>query len=402
MIIPFSPPLVDEDVIKEVTETLRSGWITTGPKTKQLEKLIAAYVNVQQVLCLNSATAGMELLLRWFGVKEGDEVIVPAYTYAATANVVVHCGAKPVIVDVNENDFNINLEKIKIAITSKTKAIIPVDFAGFPCDYDEMKKMVEEKKNIFLPQHENQKKLGRIMILSDAAHSLGAHYKNMRTGKCVDATVFSFHAVKNLTTAEGGALCLNFPETFDNAHIYNTLNISSLHGQNKDAFAKTKKGAWEYDIIEAGFKCNLADIAAAIGLAQFRNYESKIIPQRKKIFESYKNYFEKKDWAIIPTYETTDKKSSYHIFPLRIKNISVEQRNEIIQKIFDKDVSVNVHFKPLPLLSFYKNYGYDINNFPSAKTLYENEISLPVYFDLTEEMQQTVIDAVVKSVEEII
>ena len=399
-LIPFSPPYMDEDVIAEVVSALRSGWITTGPKTKALEKVVGEYVDAKTVLCLNSATAGLELMLHWLGVSTGDEVIVPAYTYSATANVVMHCGATPVMVDVNENDFNINIENVKRAITSKTKAIIPVDFAGFPCDYEELNSLVNSMKNIYQANSEIQQQLGRIMILSDAAHSLGAHYKGKRTGTLCDATVFSFHAVKNLTTAEGGALCLNLPAPFNNDEIYKSLYIKSLHGQTKDALAKTQKGAWEYDIIEAGYKCNMPDICAAIGLAQFKHYEPKILPQRKYIFETYENAFKKKDWAITPPFQTAEKISSYHVYPLRIKNVSIEQRNDIIQKIFDKDVSVNVHFKPLPLLSVYKNAGYKIENYPIANKLFESEISLPVFYDLNDEMLQMVINAVVESVEE--
>ena len=400
--IPFSPPFMNEEVIAEVTAALRSGWITTGPKTKALEKLIGEYVSCENALCLNSATAGLELMLRWLGVSEGDEVIVPAYTYSATANVVIHCGAKPVMVDVNEYDFNISIENVKRAITKNTKAIIPVDFAGFPCDYDALNNLVNESKNIYHANNEIQKQLGRILVLSDAAHSLGAHYKGKRTGTLCDATVFSFHAVKNLTTAEGGALCLNLPAPFNNAEIYKSLYIKSLHGQTKDALAKTEKGAWEYDIIEAGYKCNMPDICAAIGLAQFKYYESKILPRRKMIFDAYNNAFKKYDWAIAPMYQTEEKTSSYHVYPLRIKNATMAQRNAIIQKIFDHDVSVNVHFKPLPLLSFYKNAGYKISDFPVANHLFETEISLPDYFDLNDEMLQMVINAVIASVEDIL
>ena len=399
--IPFSPPFMNEEVIAEVTSALRIGWITTGPKTKALEKLIGEYVSCENVLCLNSATAGLELMLRWLGISAGDEVIVPAYTYSATANVVMHCGATPVMVDVNKNDFNINIENVKRAITKNTKAIMPVDFAGFPCDYDALNNLVNEAKNIYQANNEIQKQLGRILVLSDAAHSLGAAYKGKRTGTLCDATVFSFHAVKNLTTAEGGALCLNLPAPFSNEEIYKSLYIKSLHGQTKDALAKTEKGAWEYDIIEAGYKCNMPDICAAIGLAQFKYYESKILPRRKIIFDTYNNAFKKYDWAIAPMYETDEKISSYHVYPLRIKNATMAQRNAIIQKIFDHDVSVNVHFKPLPLLSVYKNAGYKISDFPVANHLFETEISLPVYFDLNDKMLQTVIHAVIASVEEI-
>ncbi len=398
--IPFSPPYIDERIIKEVTEALTSGWITTGPKTKALEKKISDYVGVQDVLCLNSATAGLELMLRWLGVGPEDEVIVPCYTYSATANVVMHCNAKLVLVDVNESDFNISLEKIKDAITSRTKVIMPVDFAGFPCDYDAINGLVNSAtiKSLYTPSNEQQQLLGRIMVLSDAAHSLGAKYKGKRTGGLCDATVFSFHAVKNLTTAEGGGLCLNLPAPFENTQIYRQLYIKSLHGQTKDALAKTQKGAWEYDIVEPGYKCNMPDIAAAIGLAQFEIYESIMLPERRRVFDAYQAAFEKDERLICPTFIANDTISSLHLYPLRIKNVSLEQRNAIIQRIFDKDVAVNVHFKPIPLLSYYAGLGFDLNQYPVSKKLWESEISLPVYAQLTESQVNEVINAVLSAI----
>lgn len=400
--IPFSPPKITQEIIDEVVDSLKSGWITTGPKVKKLEDEVAKFSGVQHTVCLNSATAGLELMLRWFGVKEGDEVIVPVYTYAATANVVVHCGATPVMVDCNSGDFNIDIEKIRAAITEKTKAIIPVDMAGMPCDYDALNKLVIESKNKFVANSAEQKMLGRILIISDAAHSFGGTLNGKRCGSLTDATAFSFHAVKNFTTAEGGAVCLNLPAPFSNEEIATSLRIKSLHGQNKDALAKSKKGNWEYDIVEAGYKCNLTDVCAAIGLAEIKTYDSETLSRRKKIMEMYAAAFSKCSWAELPVFEDEKRKSSYHLYLLRIKNISETQRNEIIQKIFNRDVSVNVHFKPLPLLSFYKNAGCDIKNYPVAYDNYSREISLPVYFDLTDENVKTVIDAVVKSVEEVI
>jgi dTDP-4-amino-4,6-dideoxygalactose transaminase len=399
--IPFSPPFMNEDVIKEVTEALRSGWITTGPKTKLLEKTIGEYVGVEQVLCLNSATAALEILLRWLGVNEEDEVIVPAYTYSATANVVMHCNAKLILVDVNENDFNISVEKVRAAITSKTKVIMPVDFAGFPCDFDALNALIREKEiqDLYTPHTAEQTLLGRILILSDAAHSLGAVYKGKRTGSLCDATAFSFHAVKNLTTAEGGALCLNLPAPFENAAVYKQLYIKTLHGQTKDALAKTQKGAWEYDIIEPGYKCNMADIAAAIGLAQFRVYESVIEPRRKEIMQAYQNAFENNPKLTTPTFVTNERTSSYHLYPLLLKKASLEQRNAVLQRIFDQDVSVNVHFKPIPLLSYYSQQGFNITDYPVTQSLWEREISLPVYAGLTDEQVQTVITAVLSAIE---
>lgn len=397
--IPFSPPFIDQDCIDEVVEVLKSGWITTGPKTKLLEKTISDYVNVKHTLCVNSATAGLELILRWYGVKEGDEVIVPAYTYSATANVVIHCGATPIIVDVNHDDFNISIAEIKKHITPRTKVIIPVDFAGLPCDYDAIYKVIEANKNIFQAESENQKLLGRILLLSDAAHSLGAIYNDKKTGSLADATCFSFHAVKNVTTAEGGAICLNLPEPFDNHEIYARLNTKSLHGQNKDALSKAQKGSWEYDIVEAGYKCNMPDILAALGLAGMSKYESHTLKRRKQIVELYTKRLQGFTWAELPIFKNENSESSYHFFALRIKGIDEKKRNTIIENIFSKDVAVNVHFKPLPLLSFYRNLGYNISDFPIAYHNYEREISLPVYYTLENAQIELVLDAVIESVE---
>jgi len=394
--IPFSPPRIDDKTIAEVTATLKSGWITTGPRVKEFEKRIAQYVGVEKVVCLNSASAGLELILRWFGVQEGDEVIVPAYTYCATANVVVHCGAKPVMVDVNANDFNINIQNIEKAITEKTKVIIPVDFAGFPCDYDELNQLVnnENIRHQFTPHTLEQELLGRILILSDAAHSIGATYKGNRTGSLTDITVFSFHAVKNLTTAEGGAICLNLPAPFNLEDIYKQLCIKSLHGQSKDALAKTQIGSWRYDVCEAGYKCNMTDILAAIGLVELERYEDDMLIRRKHIFDKYTKFFSKDERFEVPVYETDTKTSSYHVYPLRIKNITEKERDAIIQQIAMKNISVNVHFIPLPMLSFYKNCGYNILDFPVAYDNYAREISLPVYYGLTDEQVERVIAAI--------
>jgi len=399
--IPFSPPRIDQLIIDEVIAALKSGWITTGPRTKKLEKELAAFCGVSSVLCLNSATAGLELMLRWFGVGEGDEVIIPAYTYCATANVVVHCGAKPVMVDVNANDFNISAEKIRAAITDKTKVIMPVDFGGFPCNYDAFNSLLSEGylHKRFKASSAEQQKLGRILVLSDAAHSLGAVYKNKPTGSLTDITVFSFHAVKNLTTAEGGAIAFNLPSPFDNEKLYQQLVVKSLHGQNKDALAKTQKGNWKYDVVEAGYKCNMTDLQAAIGLVELARYKSDTLKKRKHICNLYSMLLSQYNWAELPVFKTGTTESSYHLFPLRIKGISEKQRNEIIQQIFDKDVSVNVHFQPLPLLSFYKKLGYSIADYPMAYDNYSREISLPVYYDLTNEQIETVVKAVVDSVE---
>ena len=404
MMIPFSPPRIDQKVIDEVVDTLKSGWITTGPKTKEFERRLTAYCGNKATLAVNSNTVGLEVVLRWFGVQEGDEVIVPAYTYCATANVIVHCGAKPVMVDVNADDFDVCLEKVRRAITNKTKVIMPVDLGGMPCAYDELFELVEteEVKTLFQAKTEEQRKLGRILILSDSAHSIGAEYKGRKAGSLADVSVFSFHAVKNLTTAEGGAIMLNLPEPFDNEEVYRYLCTYTLHGQNKDALAKTKKGAWRYDVLVSGFKGNMTDIMASIGLVELSRYEDDTLHYRKCIYDQYTDAFSRYGWAELPIYETEDRKSSYHVYCLRVKGITEQQRDEIIQRIFDKDVSVNVHFQPLPLLSAFKNKGYKIEDYPVAYDNYCREISLPVWYGLNEEMVKTVIDAVICSVEEVL
>jgi dTDP-4-amino-4,6-dideoxygalactose transaminase len=397
--IPFSPPRMDQLIIDEVVDTLKSGWITTGPKTKKFEKLLTAYGGHRTTLCVSSASAGLELMLRWFGVKEGDEVIVPAYTYSATANVVVHCGATPVFVDIND-DFNISVQAIEKAITSRTKVIMPVDIGGYPCDYDMINELVKSKKitTLFKANSSEQKKLGRILILSDAAHSIGGIYKGKKVGNLTDITVYSFHAVKNLTTAEGGAICLNLPEPFENDEIYKHLNIKSLHGQNKDALAKTQIGNWKYDIVEAGYKCNMTDIQAAMGLVEIQRYDEDMIIKRKHIFNLYSSLLSPFAWAQIPEYEIIDKYSSYHVFLLRINEISEMERDLIISEIFKAEVAVNVHFVPLPLMTYYKNMGYNIQDFPISYNNFSREISLPVYYDLSDDNIYTVVEAVANAV----
>jgi dTDP-4-amino-4,6-dideoxygalactose transaminase len=401
--IPFSPPRIDQKIIDEVVDTLKSGWITTGPKTKRFEKELTAYSGCKATLCLNSATAGLEVMLRWFGVTAGDEVIVPVYTYTATANVVIHCGATVVFVDV-DNDFNINIAAIRKAITNKTKVIMPVDFGGWPCDYDAINALVQEPgiKQIFHASTAEQHQLGRILVLSDAAHSVGATYKGKKTGSLTDVSVFSFHAVKNLTTAEGGAVALNLPAPFDNEEIYKYLCVKTLHGQNKDAMAKMQKGNWRYDIIEAGYKTNMTDIMAAIGLVELARYEQDTLPKRRHIMDMYQSLFKGYSWAELPVYATAESISSFHLYPLRIKGITEQQRDRIMQKIFDADVSVNVHFIPVPMMSFYKNMGYDIKNYPNAYQNYAREISLPVFYDLTDEQVSMVVSAVVNAVESVL
>lgn len=401
--IPFSPPRIDDKTIEEVTAALRSGWITTGPRVKRLEEMIAQYCGIGHAVCVNSNSAGLELVLRWYGVKEGDEVIIPAYTYTATANVVVHCGATPVMVDVKD-DFNIDVGKIRQAITPRTKVIIPVDIAGYPCDYDEINDLVREQEivKLFQVETEEQRRLGRILVLSDAAHSVGAYYKGKHTGGLTDVSVFSFHAVKNLTTAEGGAICLNLPAPFENEKIYKLLKTKSLHGQSKDAFSKMQIGNWRYDVLEAGYKCNMTDVLAAIGIVELERYDSEMLKRRKEIFDAYSQAFANDERFQVPVYETKEKISSYHVYPLRLKGISEEQRDAVMQHIFESEVAVNVHFIPLPMLSYYKNRGYNIKDYPTTYDNFSREISLPVYYDLTSEMVQTVIAAVKNAVAKVL
>lgn len=393
--IPFSPPRIDQKIIDEVTDALKSGWITTGPKTKLFEKELTAYCGNKSTVAVNSWTMGLQVLLHWWGIGEGDEVILPAYTYCASANVIIHSGAKPVMVDINESDFNISVDAIRKAITPRTKAIISVDIAGFPCDFDEIMNLINEPVVLeqFQPKGENQTKLNRILSIADSAHSFGARYNGKRSGSFTDVSSFSFHAVKNLTTAEGGALCFNMPAPFDNEAIYTEFCTLILHGQNKDALAKTQKGNWRYDVEEPGFKCNMTDMQAAIGLVELGRYQENL-DRRKSIFLQYDEAFKSELWAILPLHTTKEKTTSFHLYQLRIDGITEPQRDHIMQLIFDQDVSVNVHFIPLPLLTAYKKRGYDIKSYPETWNKYHNEITLPVYYDLTDEQVQIVINAV--------
>ncbi len=401
--IPFSPPYIDEDVTNEVMDSLRSGWITTGPKVKALEQEVAKLTGVKNVLCVNSATSAMMLMLHWFGIGKGDEVIIPAYTYCATALAVLHLGAKPVIVDVNK-DFCIDTEKIRKAITPRTKAVIPVDIGGYPCDYDEINKIVnnDEVKKMFISVNENQRILGRIFVMADSAHSIGAVYKGKESGSLCDATVFSFHAVKNVTTAEGGAICLNLPGKFNNEELYQWLRLLSLNGQTKDAFTKSQGGNWKYDIVYPGFKINLNDLCAAVGLAQIRKYTNDLIQRRKKIFEKYDNAFKTAGWAEIPPSLTNEKETSYHVYLLRIRNITEVQRDSIIEEINKRGVSVNVHFIPLPMLKIFRDRNYNIEDYPVSYDNYSREITLPVYPQLTDLDLNTIISAVKDSCKSVI
>lgn len=403
MKIPFSPPYINEDIINEVVDSLRSGWITTGPKVKALEAEIKNYSGAKEVLCVNSWTSGAIMMLRWLGIQEGDEVIVPAYTYSATALAVYHAGGVPVMVDTTE-DFNISVDGIRKAITAKTKAILPVDIAGFPCDYDEIMELVNspEVKSLFKATSPVQEKLGRILVLNDAAHSLGATYTNgIKTGSETDVAVFSLHAVKNVTTAEGGAICLNMPEPFDNEALYAELRQMSLNCQTKDAFSKSKAGGWRYDITGFGMKINMADINAALGLAQIRIYP-ELLKERKRVFTAYNNAFSQESWALVPPAVVKGKESSYHLYALRIKDITEEQRDQIIDEIAKTGVAVNVHFIPMPMLTFFKEKGFKIEDYPQAYNNFKCEISLPIYPQLTVEEVDYIIKAVKDSYKTVI
>lgn len=390
--IPFSPPYINDKVIAEVVDSLKSGWITTGPKVKKLEEEISGYIDVPDVVCVNSWTSAAIMILRWLELKPGDEVIIPAYTYSATALAVIHAGGTPVMVDVGD-DFNMDMELVRELITSNTKAIMPVDFAGYPCNYELLSQIIKEKAvaDLYQANSEVQRKLGRIMVVADAAHSLGARYRGKMMGHEADITIFSLHAVKNITTAEGGAIALNMPAPFDNGELYKTLRMMSLNFQTKDALHKTKLGGWRYDIIGLGLKINLPDVNAAIGLAQIREYPRLLI-KRIELFERYQKGFESVEWAMSPPKDSELANSSCHLFPLRIKNITEEQRDQIIEEITAAKVAVNVHFVPLPMLTFFKSIGFRIDDYPKAYQNYACEISLPIYPQLTNEQ----IDFIVK------
>jgi len=401
MKVPFSPPYIDESVIEEVADSLRSGWITTGPKVKALEQEIRQMCNARQVICVNSWTTGAIMIMRWLGIQPGDEVIVPAYTYCATALAVLWAGGKPVMVD-SGDDFDIDVDAIRKAITPKTKAIMPVDIAGWPCDYEAIMSLVNEPeiKKKFKPSSPVQEKLGRIIVVNDSAHSIGAHYKETFVGTETDIVIFSLHAVKNITTAEGGAICLNMPEPFDNEALYAELRMKSLNCQTKDAFTKSKVGGWRYDIVGMGMKANMADVNAAIGLAQIRQYK-KLLERRKQIFGMYNKAFGKESWAILPPTADNLRESSYHVYALRIKGISESQRDDMILEISKTEVAVNVHFIPLPMLTLFKGMGYDINRYPQAYYNYAHEISLPCYPQLTDEQVEFIIKVVKQTYEKV-
>ena len=385
--ITFSPPDITEREIAEVVDTLRSGWITTGPKTKKFEDEIAKYCGTKKAVALNSATAAMELALRLFDIGEGDEVITSAYTYTASASVVYHCGAKIILADTKKGEFNIDPKEIEKLITPRTKAIIPVDIAGLPADYTEIFEVVEKKRNIFNAKKGTyQEKLGRILVLADSAHSFGSDYKGKKIGSVADITSFSFHAIKNLTTAEGGALTWNLPGNFDNEEIYKELMLLALHGQNKDALAKLKAGAWKYDIVMPGYKCNMTDIMASIGLVQLQRYDGEILKKKEELVSYYEKYLgDLTDKIELPIFKNDIKESCKHLYMIRLKNQDEEKRNEVIAKLGENDIATNVHFQPLPLLTAYKKLGFKIEDYPNAYNQYKNEISLPLHDFLTED-----------------
>ena len=388
--IPFSPPDMTEAEVKEVAQAILSGWITTGPRTKELERQIAAYIGVNKAVCLNSQTACAEMALRLLGIGEGDEVIVPAYTYTASASIVCHVGATLVFADVQTNSLEMDYEAVEELITPHTKAIIPVDLAGIPCDYERLLQIVEKKRSIYLPANNIQQALGRIAICADAAHAFGAEWQGKKVGAIADFTAFSFHAVKNLTTAEGGALTWkNIPGISDD-ELYHMVQLFSLHGQSKDALAKTKLGAWEYDIVGPWYKCNMTDIMAAMGLVQMKRYPDMLL-RRKAIIERYDKALKAAGIEVLEHYNDNHQ-SSGHLYITRVPNISTEQRQEIIEKMAEEGIATNVHYKPLPMMTAYKNMGFDIKNYPNAYAHFANEITLPLHTRLTDEEVDYIIE----------
>lgn len=394
MKIPFSPPDISQEEINEVIDTLKSGWITTGPKTKKFEKEISEYCNTSTTVCLNSATAALELTLRVLGIGEGDEVITSAYTYTASASVIVHVGATPVLVDTQQDSFEMDYDKLADAINEKTRAIIPVDLAGIICDYDKIYAAIDKKKDCFKPKNDIQKAIGRVALVGDAAHSFGAKRNGKMSGEFADFTCFSFHAVKNLTTAEGGAVTFKDIDGVDSQELYKQYQLLSLHGQNKDALAKTKLGAWEYDIVAPYYKCNMTDIMAAIGLAQLKRYD-EMISRRHEIIKKYDALKDK--LGCKASVHTGDNfRSCGHLYQLRLIGFSEQERNDFITMMAENGVATNVHFKPLPMHTAYKNLGFDIKNFPNAYSMYKNEVTLPLHTNLTDEEVDYVVETAEK------
>ena len=400
MKIPFSPPDISDEEIKEVSEALKSGWITTGPKTKELERQVATFCETKRAVCLNSQTACAEMTLRLIGLDIDDEVITGAYTYTASASVVCHVGAKLVLIDTQRDSLEMDYTALEDAINENTKVIIPVDIAGIPCDYEKIFDIVERKKHLFKPKNEIQKAIGRIIVMADTAHSFGAVYKGKHTGGIADFSCFSFHAVKNFTTAEGGAATWREIKGIDNEDIYKKYQLLSLHGQSKDALAKTQLGAWEYDIIGAWYKCNMTDVAAGMGLAQLRRYKG-LLDRRREIIKKYDMSFKQLGINVLEHY--TDKySSSGHLYITRIPGITLEQRNEIIIKMAESGIACNVHYKPLPMMTAYKNIGFSIENYPNAYNQFANEITLPLHTKLIDEEVEYVIEQYSRIVREYI
>ena len=397
MNIPFSPPDITELEIEEVVDTLKSGWITTGPKTKKFEKQISEYCHTSKAVCLNSATACSEMALRVLGIGPGDEVITTAYTYTASASVICHVGATVVLVDTQKDSYEMDYEALEEKITEKTKAIIPVDLGGVICDYDRIFEIVNRKKDVFEPKTELQKKIGRVAVVADGAHAIGAVRDGKRCGEIADFTSFSFHAVKNLTTAEGGAVTWRDIEGVDNEELYKQFMLLSLHGQSKDALAKTQLGAWEYDVVAPYFKCNMTDIMAALGLAQMKRYPD-ILARRKEIIEKYNEGLKKLPVSVLEHFGNNFA-SSGHLYLVRVHDKTREECNKIIEKMAEYGIATNVHYIPLPLLSAYKNQGFNIKDYPNAYAMFENEITLPLHTKLTDEEIDYIIDSFVKCVE---
>ena len=398
MKISFSRPDMSELEVQEVCEAIRSGWITTGPRTKEFEHLIAMCCGTDKVVCLNSATACMELILRILGVGPGDEVITSAYTYTASASVICHVGAKLVLVDTAPNSFEMDYSKLADAITEKTKVIIPVDLGGVICDYDKIFAAVEQKKHLFLPNNEVQKAIGRVIVLADAAHAFGAKWHGKMCGNIADFTSFSFHAVKNLTTAEGGALTWRNISGIDNDWLYKQLQLLSLHGQNKDALAKTKLGAWEYDIVYPAYKCNMTDIMAGIGLAQLKRYP-EMLYRRRQIIERYNEALKECNVQVLEHYGENHS-SSGHLYLVRLLGKDMEFRNEVIFRMAERDIACNVHYKPLPMMTAYKNLGFDIKNYPNAYDMFVNEVTLPLHTCLSDEQVEYLLSNFVEIINE--
>ena len=389
MKISFSPPDITEKEIEYVAEAMRSGWITTGPRTKELERKIAEFTGTERAVCLNSATAALEMSLRLLGIGPGDQVITSAYTYTASASVVRHVGAELVLIDTDGCGYEMDYDSLEAAITEKTKAVIPVDYAGAMCDYDRIYAAIERKKELFRPSTPIQEKIGRVAVLADSAHGFGASRKGKKSGQAADLTCFSFHAVKNFTTAEGGAVVWNPALGLDNEETYRWFMLASLHGQSKDALAKTQVGSWEYDIVYPAYKCNMTDIMAAIGLAQMERYPG-LLARRREIIERYDAAF--KPLGLIPLdHYGDDRCSSGHLYPLRIPGFGEAERNRVITAMGERGVACNVHYKPLPMMTAYKDLGFDIKDYPRAFAQYENEVTLPLHTKLTDEEIEYVI-----------